>query len=133
MYRGANWLTAALFIASLSLSDCDMCRNSVMRQIKSPDRQYQAVIFERDCGATSDFSTQISIIRADKSLRQNEVGNIFRADSDHGAVPVDAKGLIAVDVQWVDKRTLSIAYPAKARVFSHEPTAGDVAVRYSIE
>ena len=47
----------------------------------SPDKKHKAVVFQRDCGATTDFSTQLSIIETDKEL-ENNVGNIFIIDGE---------------------------------------------------
>lgn len=66
-----------LFFAFLFyVSGGDLCSNVIHAELPSPDNKYKAVIFQRDCGATSGFSTQISIVQADKAL-PNDSGNIF--------------------------------------------------------
>jgi hypothetical protein len=38
------------------------CGNEVLSQARSPDGLYEAVVFQRDCGAATGFSTQVSVI-----------------------------------------------------------------------
>jgi len=66
---------AGLFIYAAS----DMCGNEVYSQVVSPDGERKAVVFQRDCGATTGFSTQISIIDSSDDLK-NESGNIYIID-----------------------------------------------------
>lgn len=54
----------------------DMCGNDVFQELYSPDARLKAVIFQRDCGATTGFSTQISLLPANAEL-PNESGNLF--------------------------------------------------------
>lgn len=66
-----------LFFALLFyLAAGGLCNNEIYAELLSPDKRNKAVIFQRDCGATSGFSTQISILPADNTLK-NDAGNIF--------------------------------------------------------
>ena len=56
-----------------------MCGNEIFSEVQSPDGKFRAVVFQRDCGATTGFSTQISILLAKDKL-ENEGGNIFIVD-----------------------------------------------------
>jgi len=53
----------------------DLCGNEIFEEALAPDGKFKAVVFQRDCGATTDFSTQISVIPSDEAL-PNEAGNI---------------------------------------------------------
>ena len=61
-----------LFIRSFS----DICGNEIAVELISPDKNYKAVIFQRDCGATTGFSTQVSVLGVNEEL-ENKSGNIF--------------------------------------------------------
>jgi len=66
-----------LFLALVFyLSADDMCGNGIHAEVHSPDHRYKAIVFQRDCGATTGFSTQVSILKIDAEL-QNDSGNIF--------------------------------------------------------
>lgn len=119
-------------VGAAHLLTLDMCGNRVVAEIASPDGRLKAVEFERDCGATTDFSTQVSVIKSNKRLASDSAGNAFSADSNHGLVPVHAAGVMEIDIQWVNGNTLQIGYPAGARVFSRQSKVGDVSVQYTM-
>ena len=52
-----------------------ICQNTVAFERPSPDGTYKAVVFDRDCGATTALSTQISILKSTESLKNSTYGN----------------------------------------------------------
>jgi len=56
-----------------------MCENKIIKIATSPDSTNKIVLFERSCGATTGFSSQISIINNNDNL-SNESGNIYIAE-----------------------------------------------------
>ncbi|WP_419536476.1 DUF5412 family protein [Endozoicomonas sp.] len=72
----ASIVIAISVIGIVILLLVDMCGNETFETMLSPDGVRKAVIFQRDCGATTDFSTQISIIGGADDL-VNESGNIY--------------------------------------------------------
>jgi hypothetical protein len=84
-------------------------------RVPSPDAKYEAVVFQRDCGATTDFSTQISVLPKGVSL-PGAAGNVFIADSNHGAAPRATWGGPEVDVRWSGNRRLSVVTHPAARI-----------------
>lgn len=46
----------------------DLCGNEIFQEVYSPGHQYNAVVYQRDCGAKTGFSTQVAIIDAKDSL-----------------------------------------------------------------
>ena len=124
-------MSALIALASIGLyvlSD-SMCQNEVLSDVSSPDGKYRAVTFQRDCGATSGFSTQVSVIRSWWYLR-NVSGNVFVADSNHGKAPSGPGGGPVVQVVWLSPSVLSISYHPDVRVFESKSAAGDVSVSY---
>ena len=77
----------------------EMCGNEIFSEVYSPDSKFRAVIFQRDCGATTGFTTQISLIFAKNDL-QNEGGNIFIVDGH----PNDRK----IELSWNGPKKLTI-------------------------
>ncbi len=105
-------LTLMVFV-----SGCDsMCANEVLQEIPSPDNKLKAVIFKRDCGATTGFSTQITIIKTDEKL-QNKRGDVFSVDTDHDKVPSGPGGGPKIEVVWKGPRQLQVKHPQKARIY----------------
>ena len=52
------------------------CEDAIKTDVKSPDGKYAATLYERDCGATTDFSTIVSL-RANGDDFDGEKGRIF--------------------------------------------------------
>jgi hypothetical protein len=95
-----------------------------LSELTSPRGSTRAVVFERSCGATTGFSRHVSVLNAGDALPE-AAGNIFDADSDHGA----AKD-VTVTVRWAASDQLVVRYPGRARVFRKETQANGVAVTY---
>jgi hypothetical protein len=119
---------AALFSSAFD----DMCGNEILADIPSPNGALRAVVFERDCGATTDFSTQVTILPVDAKL-PDEGGSVFVADTNHGAAPSGEGGGPEVKVQWRSASQLSIAHHTEARVFLARQRVEKVDVSYVLK
>ena len=93
----------------------DMCGAQAFKTISSPNGDYKAVIFEYDCGATTGFSTQVSILDYDEALG-NKSGNIYTSDGDPDSV--------APIVTWTDNTHLNIQNNAHTHIYKHENSWG---------
>lgn len=60
-----------------------ICQNTILSESVSPNGKWKAVIFDRDCGATTRWSTQVTLIRAGRSL-PNKGGNVLITNSSSG-------------------------------------------------
>jgi len=118
-----------LIIPCLMAAGCSgTCENSVAAKATSPDSKHDAVIFQRDCGATTGYSTQISIL--DNGSVPTGSGNIFRADDNHGVAAVgDWQGPWA-DIKWVAPDRLIVRYASKSRIFEQISAVDDVKIDY---
>jgi len=74
-----------------------LCENNNLRETLSPDGQFKAVIFCRDCGATTAVSAQVSILPAGRKL-PNDGGNVFVANREP-----------PIAVRWIDDHHLRIS------------------------
>jgi len=106
-----------------------LCDNTPLAEVPSPSGTRKAVVFQRDCGATTGFSTQVSVLPAGAKLR-DDGGNVFVADTDHGAAPSGPGGGPVVEAVWVAEDRLVIRHHRLARVFRSEARAGNVVVAY---
>jgi len=97
----------------------------------SPNDSKRVVLFERDCGATTDFSTQISILPVGQQLGTS-AGNIFVADANHDIVSVDSHGVMAVDITWKNDQEIEITYPTRARIFLKAPEYQGIRIVYKM-
>lgn len=108
----------------------NLCDNVILTESISPNGQLKAVVFSRGCGATSGFSTQMSLLRASDVL-PNENGKLFVADTDHGQAPSAENGGLALNVRWIGDDQLRVEYPVLARVFKSEPSSQGVGLEYA--
>ena len=104
------------------------CKNQVLRDLAAPDGRRHAVVFARDCGATTDFSTHVSVLPAGRAASGG--GNVFVADADHGRAPAGPGGGPDVVVRWLDSHTLEVHYDHRARVFTRSARHDDIDVRF---
>jgi hypothetical protein len=134
--RGIS-LVVVVAVCHVACGRMDMCGNEVISRVVSPGGAYQAVIFERDCGATTDFSTQVSVLPADAPFREQpsfwcatSEGNVLVIDGDHGAAPAGPGGGPEVTATWENEHRLVLSYHPRARVFRASPGVGTVVVQY---
>jgi hypothetical protein len=106
----------------------DVCRNAVAVRARSPDGARDAVIFQRDCGATTAFSTQISVL--DRDGQPKDGGTVFSADGDHGAARAGPWGGPCAEARWLAADHLLIRYAAGSRIFHQVDRSGAVRVTY---
>ena len=117
------------FAAMLACAGCsDPCQNSIVQRSPSPDGIYTAILFQRDCGTTTGFSTQISILRSKD--RFSGSGNIFRADDNHGAARAANWGGPWAAMQWLSPDHLRVRYAKKSRLFQQTAAVSGVKISY---
>lgn len=122
-------LLVPVLLALGQVSACSLCSNEVSKEIPSPNGGFKVVVFQRDCGATTGFSTQISILASTDSPR-NSLGNVFTADDNRGAAPVDSQGRLRVSIRWASTNRVIIEYPKGSRVFKHEDHWKNIVISY---
>jgi hypothetical protein len=123
-------LFACIGMCLASALGCDesLCGNRIAQEVASPGGTFRAVVFERDCGATTGFSTQISILPATGRLK-NETGNVFVAEGKKG-VPLDSRGAMHITAEWRGDNALIVSYPSAAQVFQKVSDYQGVRVTY---
>jgi hypothetical protein len=76
----------------------DNCKNYGRQTLDSPNGLYKAVIFSRNCGNDTSVNTNISILRNNEALPDQE-GNTFVVN--HKAVPIK--------LNWTDNAELEVS------------------------
>ena len=115
-------ISAAVWIAPFALVRSG---TEVVGDVLSPDGKWDVVLMVRNGGATTDYSTQLSVIPAVGRLSRElpsrpSPGNVLIADGNHGAVAVNDRGFMHVDVVWQSPNLVVITFPPSARVFKQE-------------
>jgi len=125
--------SAVLVLAGVvHLAGCgtgDPCGNEALARVEAPGGARVALVFERGCGATTGFSTQVSVLPARSTfrvapafLRPTESGNVLIIDDAHGRVRVGAR--------WVDETHLELTYAPSVVTSLASATVDGVSVRH---
>ena len=113
-------------VAMLLAGGCsNACRNDIVSIAAAPGGKRQVAMFTRDCGATTENSTQVSVLGIDEA--PTAAGNAFVAD--RGTVATAWGGPWA-EVVWLGPNRLLIRYDSRARVFLKAVRAGNVTISY---
>jgi hypothetical protein len=91
--------SAGFFWLFMSANE-NMCGNEIFKEVNSPSLEFKAVIFQRDCGATTGFSTQVSVIPITETL-PNEGGNVLIIDGHPGDTQLE--------ISWLSNYELKIS------------------------
>ena len=88
----------AYIILLLAAAGCmrSTCNNTILQTKESPDRKYTAIAFVRDCGATTDYSPQVAIVRT--GVKPPETGNVFIGDHSD-----------SVSIAWLNATSLLVS------------------------
>ena len=97
----------------------DPCSNTTIAEVPSPSGEFNAVVFDRGCGATTGFSTQVSLLRRGERL-SNTGGNALVVDAGHAPLPLQ------VQAEWLSDGVLRLAYDPRLRTFTKESAVSGV-------
>ncbi|HEY4164656.1 MAG TPA: hypothetical protein VGM59_16435 [Dongiaceae bacterium] len=106
----------------------DICGNKIVATAFSPDRAVKAVLFERDCGATTGFSSQVSVLEGGATL-PDDGGNVFIANESEGGESTSWGGPF-VALNWRDAHTLELTHESWADIRFKADKLDDVVVVY---
>lgn len=87
-----------------------------------------AILFTRDCGATDSYSSQISVLASGED--EDDGGNAFISDANHGAAQTNASGGPWVDMQWTSETELRVHYATGSRLFRSKGSVGAISISY---
>lgn len=116
---GSMLLVGLAFQVTSNGASTDLCINTPYQEFYSPSAHAKAVVFERSCGATSGFSTQISIVNATQPFEG--AGNVYIASGQ----PAEA----ALQLHWQSDNQLIIGQSQEHAFLKHTQQAG-VNIRY---
>ena len=116
-------LSSSFISASiLLLAGCmDSCRNEIIERLNSPGGKYEAVFFERNCGATTGYSKILYLSDSKKKINLD----------DHKNYVFSMVGETKVDVEWQNDDLLFVHNSAsRDEVFIRSLKWGSVDILY---
>lgn len=96
----------------------DLCGNDEVREVVSPDGKFKAVKFRRSCGATTGYSTHVSILPASRQI-PNKAGNILVVEDEP-----------TIAIRWIDDRHLAISKGEAKTTFLQLPAFQGIQITY---
>ena len=113
-------LTVTASLLSLSIAGCGLCSDEIKMEQSGPQGTLKATWFVRNCGATTDFSTIVSVHRPGISYK------------DGGGIVFVATGRGQLRMSWDDARHLRIECVGCQRkdIFRKITVLGDVDISY---
>jgi hypothetical protein len=98
-----------------------VCTDEVVQTVRSPSGSRKALVFERHCGATTGYATQLSVVPSWMPLLPLRPGN---------ALIVDAPARRAeLRVRWVAADTLLVTHGSAVPVFVGDSALWGVRVK----
>ncbi len=119
-------IVGALFVGAgilaliwLYLASPPLCQNQFVRELISPNEQYRAVLFEKDCGAAARTTTHVSVLRHYQTPAEDD-GNAFIASGYHWET--------IEDLRWTWSNMIVIQTSAGIYVYKAEHDVNDASV-----
>lgn len=125
-------ITLAILISGL-VGCSSLCQDTVVSKHSSPDGRFVAVVFYRNCGATTPFTTEISVMRSgEDAVSEGPEGNILSMTDPPGSKEtLSRNGVIEARVTWKSPQLLAISTPRRAVVGKRVSHVGDIKVEFS--
>jgi len=108
------------------------CRNSLVREVVSPDLQKKAVLFYRNSGALDDYTTEPSILGRNDALPLSEIGNTARMGHDSlQPRPPSRREYIDLGMEWRSPKELVVSTPTAVEIETLLKESANVLVTYT--
>jgi hypothetical protein len=96
-----------------------ICENEISQTVVSPSGNMKAVVFNRGCGATVDFNTQVSLLPASARLPNNG-GNVLIVDD-----------TVPLKIEWESDAVVRITGQLDTQILKQEAAVSGVQVAYA--
>jgi hypothetical protein len=107
-----------------------MCGNHLISQTVSPDSRYRAVVFVRDCGATTGFSTQVSILKEGREFQDDDLGNVLVTSDKYYGAYSNNYGSAEIKIYWTSNNKILIKIDQTALIGNPANEFHDISIDY---
>ena len=96
----------------LLLTGCSQCENDQLSEAPSPSGKLKAIAFSRNCGATTGFNVQVSVVPKESKIG-NDSGNALVAD-----------GAKLQFLSWDGEARVTVGFSGNPRLFKNVAVQG---------
>jgi hypothetical protein len=95
------------------------CENEISQTVRSPSGKMKVVVFNRGCGPTVGFNTQVSLLPVSASL-PNDGGNVLIVDD-----------TVPLKIEWESDEAVRVTGQLDTQIFKQEASVLGVRVAYA--
>lgn len=134
--RKVYYVFLAIFLLMFTIWTClsrtfgGICGNQVVSEYFSPNRKNKVIVFVRDCGATTGFWTNASIVNRSHRIREDETSNAVTIDDHETGPDTNRLGGGEVLVKWISNDTVVFRINEAAKLLKKEHKVGGVTIIY---
>jgi hypothetical protein len=122
-----HFLIVLMCIGTVGCSDFSICENTPEKVVASPNGELKAVIFDRGCGATTGFTTGVSILNSVEDLSNADKGNVLLADGAYQETSRSANR-VNFEAEWRSDTELLVRHSIATHKQSE--SVGNVRIRF---
>ncbi len=119
-------------IISLSFPSCTSlfnCKNDLILEVFNPSNLDKAILFYRECGATTNTSLQVSLESSEKNLDNSFVGNILSCQLKVGNIRLQSVEK-TIKLYWENDSLLKISLDSNLIVFNQQARHENISIEY---
>jgi len=110
---------AATAVMAYVLFRFDPCDAIIERVVPSPGNGKVLTVFHRDCGATVDFNTQVSLVPSGRKFSFDDYPPFF-----------GVSGKYPLSVTWMSESRIRIVVPALEKIYRKAKQVDGVSITY---
>ena len=114
-----------IFLASCSI--LGNTENKLIEEKQNPDKSFKAIVFEKYAGATADNSMHIFLGTPTYTLKNEDEGNVFTANSNHSKTVLNDRSVL---IEWHGADTLFVSYDRNLATFVKKEKLGKAIIVY---
>lgn len=107
------------YLGSIYFSDALGCETKVHSELLSPSGDFKAIVFEKECGATTNFNTQVSLLPLNEKFDSEQYPPVLIVD-----------GRIRLPIVWIDAYRLKISVPPDTTVYRKDRQYKGIQIDY---
>src|SRR5689334_15232123 len=103
-----RWLqrSTIVLVPVVLLVSCGLCGDTLRKEYSSPNGKLKASWFVRDCGATTDFSSMVSVHRTDVSFKDDDAIVFVMKGDEPLEIEWEGDGIVKIDCGSCDRKKI---------------------------